>query len=202
MERLWCWLFPAAAPRAKWNLWASALLLLGIGAWSWHYFKISVYELGFEPGVMHGVHLIIHEAGHAICMMVGAPEVVMFFMGSGLQVLLPLGIAGAFYFKNHDAYGAGLCLWWAGHAALDVAPYIADSRALELPLLTGGTGREVEGHDWEFLLSHWGILHLDTLIGDRVALGGRIAMAVGLGWAAATLLYEAWQPRAHTADEA
>jgi hypothetical protein len=201
MTRLWCLLFPAASPRAPWNLWASALLLLGIAVWSRPYFTISVYDLGFDPGVMHGVHLVIHEAGHAICMMVGAPEVVVFFMGSGLQVLLPLCIAGAFYFKNHDAYGAGLCLWWTGHAALDIAPYIADARALELPLLSGGTGREVEGHDWEYLLTHWDALHLDTLIGARVAFAGRLAMALGLGWAAATLLYEAWQRRAHAAAE-
>ena len=133
-------------------------------------------DLGWEPGFMHNVHLIFHEAGHAIFMMVGAPRTLVVFMGSGLQVLFPLGIAAAFYFKNRDAYGAAVCLWWAGHATLDVAPYIADARALELPLLGGGNGREIEGHDWEYLLGHWNALHLDTRIGATVAFAGRAAI--------------------------
>lgn len=142
--------------------------------------------------MMHNVHLVFHEAGHAIFMMVGAPRTWVVFMGSGLQVLFPLLLAGAFYFKNRDAYGAAVCLWWAGHAALDVAPYIADARALELPLLGGGNGREIEGHDWEYLLGEWRALHLDTRIGAAVALGGRITMILAFVWGAATLAFENW----------
>jgi hypothetical protein len=125
-------------------------------------------------------------------MMLGAPRTFMVFMGSGLQVLFPLIVSGAFYFKNRDAYGAAVCLFWAGNAALDVAPYIADARALELPLLGGGTDREIEGHDWEYLLTEWNALHLDTMIADRVALGARLTMAAAFAWGLATLAYEAW----------
>ncbi len=192
MHRLLSWLFPAHAARARWNLIASALFLLGIAAWSARYFTIAVADLGWDPGTMHNVHLIFHEAGHAIFMMVGAPRPLMVFMGSGLQVLFPLILAGAFYFKNRDAYGAAVCLFWAGHAALDVAPYIADARALELPLLGGGNGSEIEGHDWEYLLGRWGALGEDLRIGDAVARGGRITMALALTWGLATLAFEAW----------
>lgn len=175
-----------------WNLVASALFMFGIVVWSARYFTISVEDLGWNAGWMHHVHLIFHEAGHAIFMMVGAPRTLMVFMGSGLQVLFPLGIAVAFYFKNRDAYGAAVCLWWAGHATLDVAPYIADARALELPLLGGGNGREIEGHDWEYLLGHWNALHLDTRIGATVAFAGRVTMTCAFAWGLATLAYEAW----------
>lgn len=192
MHRLLSLLFPAHAPRATWNLVASAVFLLGLAVWSARYFTIAVDDLGWEPGFMHNVHLIFHEAGHAIFMMVGAPRTLVVFMGSGLQVLFPLGIAAAFYFKNRDAYGAAVCLWWAGHATLDVAPYIADARALELPLLGGGNGREIEGHDWEYLLGHWNALHLDTRIGATTAFAGRVAMACAFAWGVATLAYEAW----------
>ena len=195
-------LFPADAPRARWNLIASGLFLAGLAAWSLRYFTIAIDDLGWEPGVMHYVHLIFHEAGHAIFMMAGASDVVVAFMGSGLQVLFPLILAGAFYFKNRDAYGAAVCLWWAGHAALDVAPYIADARALELPLLGGGNGREIEGHDWEFLLGHWHALHLDTHIAAQVALSGRVAMAAAFAWGLATLAYEAWCMPRDAADDA
>ncbi len=185
-------LFPAHAPRAAWNLIASALFALGLLVFSWRWFHLPLADLGWEGGWMHNIHLVFHEAGHAIFMLVGAPRTLVVFMGSGLQVLFPLLIAGAFYFKNRDAYGAAVCLWWAGHATLDVAPYIGDARALELPLLGGGTGREIEGHDWEYLLGHWGALHRDTEIAGRVALAGRVTMVVALVWGLATLAYEAW----------
>lgn len=192
MNRLLALLFPAHAPRATWNLAASAVFLGLVAVWSARYFTIAVDDLGWEPGWMHNVHLIFHEAGHAIPMTVGAPQTFAVFMGSGLQVIFPLILAGAFYFKNRDAFGAAICLFWAGHAALDVAPYIADARALELPLLGGGTGREIEGHDWEYLLGRWNALDRDTVIGARVALGGRAIMAAAILWGFATLAWEAW----------
>lgn len=185
-------LFPSPAPRARWNLIASTCFMVALMVFSFPYFRISVDDLGWSPGVFHPVHLVIHEAGHAISMMVGAPRTVVVFMGSGLQVLFPFALAVAFYLKNRDAYGAAVCLWWAGHAALDVAPYIADARALELPLLGGGNGREIEGHDWEYLLGHWGAMRQDTVIGANVALGGRLTMAAAFAWGLATLAYEAW----------
>ena len=184
--------FPAYAPRPAWNRTASAVFLVALMVWSARYFTISIDDLGWDPGVMHGVHLVIHEAGHAIPMMLGAPQTFVVFMGSGLQVLFPLFIAGAFYVKNRDAFGAAVCLWWAGHAALDVAPYISDARALELPLLGGGTGREIEGHDWEYLLGHWNALDSDLRIGAAVALAARLTMAAAFLWGLATLVYETW----------
>lgn len=192
MARLLHLLFPAYAPRATWNLVASALFAVVLALFSWRFFTVPHRDLAWEWGWAHNIHLVFHEAGHALFMMVGAPRTLMVFMGSGLQVLLPLIVAGAFYFKNRDAYGAAVCLWWAGHATLDVAPYIADARALELPLLGGGTGREIEGHDWEYLLGEWGALRFDTRIGDGVALTGRCMMAAGLAWGLAALAFEAW----------
>jgi len=175
-----------------------AAFLLFLAGWSVRYFSISVVDLGENPGWMHHVHLVFHEAGHAITAMVGAPHTVVVFMGSGLQVLFPLFVASAFYWKNADAYGAALGLWWAGHAALDVAPYIGDARALELPLLTGGTGREVEGHDWEYLLTQWHALPQDTAIAAEVALAARIAMAMELLWAAGALVVDRFILREET----
>jgi hypothetical protein len=192
VHRILTLLFPAHAPRATWNLIVSALFMLGLIVWSARFFTTPIDDLAWEWGFSHNIHLIFHEAGHAIPMMLGTPRTFMVFMGSGLQVLFPLIVCGAFYFKNRDAYGAAVCLFWAGNAALDVAPYIADARALELPLLGGGTGREIEGHDWEYLLGEWNALHLDTLIAGRVALAARLTMAAAFAWGLATLAYEAW----------
>lgn len=175
---------------------ASTLFRLGlivfIAGWSWRYFTITVKELGEDWGWFHHVHLVFHEAGHALFAMITHHQQVVAFMGSGLQVLFPLIVAGSFYWKNSDGVGAALGLWWAGHAVLDVAPYVADARALELPLLTGGTGREVEGHDWEYLLTAWNALHLDVAIGETLAFGGRVIMGVALVWAALNAYHDYW----------
>lgn len=184
------WLFPSETPRSPWSLGGRAALWLFLLIWSGRYFVISLQALGEDPGWMHHVHLVFHEAGHAITAMVCTHQTTIVVMGSGLQVLFPLIVAGAFYGKNRDAFAAGLGLWWAGHALLDVAPYIADARALELPLLTGGTGREVEGHDWEYLLTQWNGLAQDTRIAATVALAGRCLMLLALVWALGALLYE------------
>ena len=174
--------------------------VLAIAAWSLRYFTISVQDLGESPGWMHGVHLVFHEAGHSITAMLTNSQDLVVFMGSGLQVLFPLVVAGAFYWKNSDGVGAALGLWWAGHAALDIAPYIADSRALQLMLLSGGTGAEVEGHDWEYLLTQWHALKLDTVIAERVALCGRLVMAGALLWAVANIVYDRLLPAGDGAE--
>ena len=187
-------LFPNSVRRSDADSIFRGLAVLVIAGWSLRYFTISVHDLGESPGWMHGVHLIFHEAGHSIAAMITNSRDFVVFMGSGLQVLFPLIVAAAFYWKNADGVGAALGLWWAGHAALDVAPYIADARALELMLLAGGTGQEVEGHDWEYLLTQWHALRLDTVIAERVALGGRLLMALGILWALANVIYDRMLP--------
>ncbi len=190
------WLFIAVFPNGGRRSLASTAgrgaLLVAIAVFSLYYFRVPLRDLGQDPGWMHHVHLVFHEAGHAIAAMITDHRVVVVFMGSALQVLFPLVVAGAFYWTNHDGLGSALGLWWAGHALLDVAPYIADARALQLPLLTGGTGREVEGHDWEYLLATWHALPLDLAIAGRVALIARMAMALALLWGAATIVYDRW----------
>ena len=98
----------------------------------------------------------------------------------------------SFYLVNQDAFSAALGLWWTGHALLDVAPYIQDARMLNLQLLSGGTGREVEGHDWEYLLDHWHILSRDITIAAHVATVARGIMLLAFVWAAASLVYDSY----------
>jgi hypothetical protein len=107
-------------------------------------------------------------------------------------VLVPLIITLAFYFKNQDAFGAAVGLWWTGHSTLDVAPYIQDARMLNLQLLSGGTGKEVEGHDWEYLLEHWHVINRDIIIAAHVATVGRCIMALAFVWALGSIVYDAY----------
>ena len=85
--------------------------------------------------------------------------------GSLFQFALPLGLAIAFL-KQRNPFGAVVCTWWAGENLIDVAPYIADARALQLVLLGGKTGAEVQGHDWEYILATLGWMRFDRTIGS------------------------------------
>ena len=99
--------------------------------------------------------------------------------GSLMQVLVPVTCAVAFW-RRDDWFGAAVGGWWAGESLVDVAPYIADARALQMPLLGGGTGAEVEGHDWEAILTRLGWLHLDRTLGMWAHVIGSVVMVVAL----------------------
>ena len=192
--------FPNSSRRSGADTVLRSLAVVVIAVWSLRYLTISLHDLGDSPGWMHGVHLVFHEAGHSLAAMLTNNRDFVVFMGSGFQVIFPLVVAAAFYWKNADGVVAALGLWWAGHAALDVAPYIADARALELMLFSGGTGREVEGHDWEYLLTEWNVIRLDTVIAERVATCGRWVMAAALVWAAANIVYDRLLPAERSED--
>ena len=100
---------------------------------------------------MHLPNLVFHEAGHILFTPLGRFMIVL--GGSLTQVLVPLVCAGAFLWQTRDPFGAAIAVWWAGESLTDVAPYINDARDLQLVLLGGKTGAEVEGHDWEYLLT-------------------------------------------------
>jgi hypothetical protein len=105
----------------------------------------------------------------------------------------PIGLLGraVFLLKNRDPYAASVTLWWTGASLMDLAPYIADARALRLPLLGGGTGAEVEGHDWEYLLGALGLLGADVTLGRLSFALGALVMLGALGWGGVVL----WRAR-------
>ena len=139
-----------------------------------------------DPAVMdaflHLPNLIFHEAGHVILMPFG--EFASVLGGSLFQLAIPLVCAGAFLRQHGNQFGAAVCTWWAGQNLVDLAPYIADARRLQLPLLGGVTGAEVEGHDWEYLLTALGWLHLDVTLGRTAHFLGVAVMTASIVWAA------------------
>jgi hypothetical protein len=136
-------------------------------------------------GFLHLVNLAFHEAGHLLFLPLGS---FMTSLGGSLtQVLVPLVCAGTLLVKTRDPFGAAACAWWAGENLLDVAPYIADARALEMELLGGFTGQEVEGHDWEAVLGALGLLAWDVRLGRAAFAAGVVVMFASLGWAAVVL---------------
>ncbi|MGH7654377.1 MAG: hypothetical protein ACREN6_06905 [Gemmatimonadaceae bacterium] len=142
--------------------WARILLTLALIPLSWHAFHNAYGDIPF----ISGIDLAIHEFGHMLFMPFGIEflgHTMMILGGSLIQIVFPL-IFMAYFLRDHensrrDAHAAMICLWWASMNMLSVAMYCADAGPMKLMLISGGTGQEVEGHDWNNLLRIWGVLH-------------------------------------------
>ena len=143
------------------------LALAWLLAWlAWSAFR---NEYGYIP-LLSDIDLAIHEFGHMLFMPFGIQflgNTMMILGGSLTQVVFPLIFFGYFMRKHDDAprrdlFAAMVCLWWSGINLLGVAIYCADSRAGQLMLIDGSTGQESDGHDWNNLLTRWGLLEHDT----------------------------------------
>lgn len=148
-------------------------------AWlSWPAFSLNLVQFGFNPGAIHGIHLVFHEAGHALLMW--APQTLHVLGGTLGQIAMPLAVALAFALKYRRPFDACIASWFVGHSIFDCAPYINDAKAPQLELITGGSGFEVEGHDWMYLLETWGVLDASVKIGHAVATTGKTIMILSL----------------------
>jgi len=147
-----------------------ARLVLAV-ALAWLAFSAFHGDDGYVP-LLGDIDLAIHEFGHMLFMPFGIPflgRTMVILGGSLTQVAFPLLFVEYFLRKREDgrrrdAFAAMVCLWWSSINLLDVAIYCADSRAGELMLLDGLTGKESDGHDWNNLLTGWGLLEQDTVI--------------------------------------
>ena len=160
------------------------LLWLGLVAWTWWFITRPMGPAVFDS-FLHVVDLVFHEAGHLLFRPFG--RFMTSLGGSLMQLVVPAACAVALLCQNRDPFGASVAVWWLGQSLLDVAPYIADARALELVLLGGGTGREVEGHDWEAVLGALGWLELDGTLGVIAHGLGIAVMVAGLAWGGVVL---------------
>jgi hypothetical protein len=74
---------------------------------------------------------------------------------------VPAVFVGYFALKR-EWYSATIPLWWVGQNCWNIARYISDARAQDLPLVGGGE------HDWLWLLDEMDLLHRDLTIGRAV----------------------------------
>ncbi len=173
-------LLPEAGPANPLVLGARAVLLALLALWTLGFLRHGLDPAYLGGSFLHLVHLPFHEAGHVLLMPFG--RFVTVLGGSLFQVAIPLLCGGVFLLKNRDPFAASVTLWWAGQSLMDLGPYIADARALSLPLLGGRTGAEVEGHDWEYLLGTTGLLARDVTLGRLSFFLGALAMLAALIW--------------------
>lgn len=160
---------------------ARGLLLALLAVWTWRFATHPLNAVVVGDSFLHLINLPFHEAGHIFFAPFGS--FLMSLGGSLTQLLVPAVCVVAFV-RKPDLFGAAVALWWAGQNLVDLGPYIADARSLSIVLLGGRTGAEVEGHDWEAILSALGWMHRDRQIAMTVHMFGSAIMALSLAGAA------------------
>ena len=165
---------------------ARALVLAALAYWAW---RMAVEPMGsYSLWLIDMTNLVFHEGGHILFLPFGS---FMTSLGGSLtQFLVPLVCMATFIVKTRDLYAAAVALWWAGENLVDIAPYVADARALQMILLGGHTGAEVEGHDWEAILGALGWLPYDVALGRASHHIGVLLMFGAIGWGAWVLWSE------------
>ena len=126
------------------------------------------------------LNLAVHEAGHLVFSAFG--ETATIFGGSLFQVIVPAAFV-AYFVQTRQRYAAAVTLAWVGVNFLNVARYVGDARAQQLPLLGG----EDSIHDWWYLLINWDLLARDTVIARWVHFAGVVTFLSSLLWGAMSL---------------
>jgi hypothetical protein len=165
------------------RIWAQALLLLGLVVWGCTLIFSSIAGNTAGESLLHLVNLPFHEAGHVFFRPFGQ---FMTSLGGTLgQLLVPLICLAVLLLKTRDPFGASVCGWWFGENLLDIAPYIGDARAGQLPLVGGNFGHSSPYgfHDWEYLLTETGLLRYDTTLAKLAHVSGSLVMVAAMGWA-------------------
>jgi hypothetical protein len=99
-----------------------------------------------------------------------------------LQWLVPLLLA-TYFFRQRQPAAFAFCMFFFFENWLYTATYMADARAMALPLVTTGDSDFIE-HDWNAIFSSIGLLQYDTRIAGVVSLLGWSGMLGCVAWLA------------------
>lgn len=164
------------------------VIFAGLIIWSWRLMGASIESNAVGNSFLHLVNLPFHEAGHIIFRPFGA--FITSLGGTLGQLLMPSVCTGVLLIKTRDPFGASVALWWVGENFLDIAPYMNDARAGQLPLLGGNFGHSAPYgfHDWQYLLTESGLLQYDHILAKAVFAIGCAIMLLSLLWSGLLLV--------------
>jgi len=182
--RLWGMLWRLPARYDPLVFWGSAAVLAGSVAWGLWFMLQPVSGMSIGGSFLHRADLPFHEFGHVLFRPFG--EWLMFLGGSLFQCLMPLILVVYFLRWQQQPFSAAMCLWWCGQNFIDVAPYIADARAMALPLV-GEWSDEVVSirdlrHDWHNILLPLHALAHDHQLAVLAKLSGSALMLLAWAW--------------------
>ena len=95
-------------------------------------------------------------------------------------------LLAAYFFYQRQSTAFVFCLFFFFENWLYTATYMADARAMVLPLVTAGDSDFVE-HDWNTIFTSLGVLQYDTAIAAVVRTLGWCGMLGCVGWLATSL---------------
>lgn len=165
-----------------------SIIFAGLIIWSWQLMSAPIESNVVGNSFLHLVNMPFHEAGHIIFRPFGP---FLTSLGGTLgQLLMPFCCMGVLLVKTSDPFGASVALWWTGENFLDIAPYMNDARAGQLPLLGGNFGHSASYgfHDWQYLFTESGLLQYDHVLAKAVFLTGSAIMLLSLLWSGLLLV--------------
>jgi hypothetical protein len=153
-----------------------------IAAWLAFYVLFLIYAFQAHGGFLFidSANLVVHEGGHLLFGWFG--QTIGLWGGTILQWLVPLLLAGYFFHQRQPAAFA-FCLFFFFENWLYTATYMADARAMALPLVTTGDSDFVE-HDWNTIFSSLSVLQYDAAIAAVVRALGWCGMLSCVAWLA------------------
>ncbi len=154
-------------------------------AWLVFYVLFMIYAVKSHGGYLFidSANLVVHEGGHLLFGWFGAT--LGLWGGTILQWLAPLLLA-AYFFCERQPAAFVFCIFFFFENWLYTATYMADARAMVLPLVTTGDSDYIE-HDWNTIFTSLGLLAYDTRIAAAVRFVGWCGMLGSVAWLAARL---------------
>jgi hypothetical protein len=167
-----------------------------LAAWLVFYVAFLASAFSAHGGFLFidSANLVVHEGGHNLFGWFG--PTLCLWGGTLLQWLVPFLLA-AYFFTQRQTTGFVFCLFFFFENWLYTATYMADARAMELPLVTTGDPDFVE-HDFHAIFSSLGVLDHDTQIAGVVRVLGWCGMLAVVGWFVVTAL-QSQQRKPHVA---
>ena len=150
------------------------VLLVPYGLW-----LVFAYDYHF----LDGANLLFHEAGHVFFGYLG--ETIGILGGTLGQFVFPVA-AGVQFLMKGRRFDAAVCGVWFGENLMYTARYLGDARDMVLPRVGG------EIHDWNWLLSRWGLLDQCETLARLVHLIGSVILLAAIG-VAARLVWAEWR---------
>jgi len=149
-------------------------------AWTLFYAGFLVYAFSKHGDFLFIdlANLVVHEGGHLLFGWFG--PTVGLWGGTLLQWLVPFLLA-IYFFSQKQTTAFAFCAFFFFENWLYTATYMADARAMVLPLVTTGDPDFVE-HDWRTIFTSLGVLQYDTKIAAVVSLLGWCGMLATVVW--------------------
>jgi hypothetical protein len=147
----------------------------GVIGWLVFYVLFLLYAALDRSGFLFidYVNLIIHEGGHFFFSWFGYTITIL--GGTLGELIVPL-LCAIYFVCQREITAVAFCGFWFFENFLYIGTYMADARALSLPLVGSGD------HDWEILFGQWGLLMQDQRIGGITRTLGWIGMLATVAW--------------------